>query len=94
MNDRPALHVTVAISGWLSQEDDMVSTWQHLAEFPGQHKTYALRWDAGSYASLGSEVLAVFRDLTRIGKMKPLSQIEELSRALGKNPFSKASKQA
>ncbi|CAG9326101.1 unnamed protein product [Blepharisma stoltei] len=46
INPNPSLHITIAISGWLSQGDEMEIAWQLLSEATGQNQTYALRWDS------------------------------------------------
>lgn len=48
LNDVPALHTTIAVSGWLSEADDMSEAWCHLANYPQQGKVLALVWESGT----------------------------------------------
>ena len=48
LNDRPALHTTIAVSGWLSEADDPNESWTHLIEHPHQGKVLGLVWEAGT----------------------------------------------
>ena len=44
------MHLTIAISGWLSQNDNPQKSWRKLIDFFHQGETFNLKWEASSVA--------------------------------------------
>mmetsp|Transcript_18981 Transcript_18981/g.34430 ORF Transcript_18981/g.34430 Transcript_18981/m.34430 type:complete len:479 (+) Transcript_18981:5792-7228(+) len=53
----PSLHLTIVVSGWLSQDDDQLETWSKLVTHKSVGRVFALRWDAGSKYRILTETL-------------------------------------
>lgn len=45
---KKSLHTTIAISGWLSQDDDHKVSWSDLSSFLNQGETYCLKWESST----------------------------------------------
>lgn len=56
IKDIPGLHTTIVISGYLSQIDNFASEWQGVTDWLNQGRTYALRWEAGYFDSIDTEM--------------------------------------
>ncbi|KAJ6441985.1 Protein SOK1 [Purpureocillium lavendulum] len=56
--DHRRLRLVLALSGCLSDAEDVVSPWRHLGK---QTETYAIRWDVSSLMSLGSALETVIK---------------------------------
>ena len=48
-----SLHVTIVISGWLSECDDMKTTWSGLVDTQNLGMVYAYRWQSGKTIAAG-----------------------------------------
>jgi hypothetical protein len=89
----PSLHITLAISGWLSQNDEFSTSWDPLVNYPFQGRTYALRWESSNLNSLKSEIITAGGVLTILGLAIPVL-LPLNAYLVAKSPFVKATKRA
>ncbi|KAH8811517.1 hypothetical protein F5884DRAFT_782414 [Xylogone sp. PMI_703] len=54
--DDPRLRVTIGISGWLEQKEDVITPWRALGH---QSEVFALRWELEALTSLGTSMEVV-----------------------------------
>ena len=95
IKDVDSLNVTITISGWLSQEDEMDKSWMHLLNFPQQARTYALRWESGSIETLKKkEIIKTLFHTTGLIAAAPIKKLGHLLMLINDNPFKKRSKNA
>ncbi|KFY22719.1 hypothetical protein V493_06381 [Pseudogymnoascus sp. VKM F-4281 (FW-2241)] len=52
------LRVTIGISGWLTQREDIISPWRALGH---QSEIFALRWELGALMNLGTSMESVLK---------------------------------
>ena len=48
IGEAKSLHITLAISGWLSEDDNPNIAWQDLSSFFGQGEIYYVKWDSST----------------------------------------------
>jgi Protein of unknown function (DUF726) len=95
INNKDSLHATIAISGWLSQEDEMQGAWSNLVNFKQQANTFALRWDSGTLKKmLKKELYLTFFHAVKLIVSSPMNKIIHLAGLLQSNPFKKRAKKA
>ena len=88
-----SLHITLAISGWLSQNDEFSTSWDPLVNYPFQGRTYALRWESSNAHSLKSEIIKAGGILAIFGLAIPVL-LPLNAYFVAKSPFIKAVKRA
>lgn len=84
-----SLHITLAISGWLSQKDEFATSWDHLVNYPFQGRTYALRWESSNPKSLKSDIIAGGGAIAMLSLIAPVL-LPLNAYLVAKFPFSKA----
>jgi hypothetical protein len=90
----PSLHVTLAISGWLSQKDDFIEQWDRLVNYSFQGRLYALRWDSSDLGSVFSKMF-IAGGIFAVSGMNPFTLVPFGAYLLiVKSKFVEASKQA
>lgn len=94
INPAQSMHITIAISGWLSKTDDMSEAWEQLRTYPMQGKTYALRWEASSSSELIQEDVSSLSLSMVACRVFPVLTIFNLVNLVKKEPFAKAVKSA
>ncbi|CAG9326100.1 unnamed protein product [Blepharisma stoltei] len=94
ININSSLHVTIAISGWLSQGDEMNIAWQLLSDAPGQRQTYALRWDSKTKNDLVKKDFPSLIAKVVGYAMFPTQMFLPLVQALKNHSFKQSAKQA
>ncbi|CCU74968.1 DUF726 domain-containing protein [Blumeria hordei DH14] len=66
------LRVTIAISGWLVTEEDIINPWLNLGH---QSETFALRWEVEALASLGTAMQSLVKSTAwNLAKKEIISQ--------------------
>ncbi|CAG9331332.1 unnamed protein product [Blepharisma stoltei] len=55
----PSLHITIVISGWLSEEDNSAESWHHIINRSFQGQVYVLKWDSSSPTKFLIEILKI-----------------------------------
>lgn len=53
------MHVSIAISGWLSQKSDLTARWTCVAETAQHGEHYALRWESKHLLALGTALASL-----------------------------------
>ena len=93
INPKPSIHITIAVSGWLSQEDEMGQEWRHLSGYMHQGTTYALRWDASSPDLLKKDFYTITKGYL-ISRIHPALAALHLYKSIKNDPFKESAKQA
>jgi hypothetical protein len=89
-----SMHVTLAVSGWLSKADDMAEAWEHLRAYPRQGMTFALRWDASTRDQLIGDDVSSLSLAVLASSIVPVIAVANIANLVKKEPFAKAVKSA
>ena len=95
IKNEPSLHITICVSGWLSQEDEMENAWLNLVGYHQQGSTFALRWEAGSAKKLvKKELFSSVYHVAGLILATPILKIAHLAMIFASNPFKKRARKA
>ena len=90
----PSVHITIAISGWLSQKDEMDSAWSNLTNTKYHGQTYSLRWESSNTKKLMTSDLArVGASIVGLG-LGPIIGLASVYNIVTNHPFKKSAKKA
>jgi hypothetical protein len=84
----PSLHLTIVISGWLSQEDDFSQTWSKLLSYSSIGRVFGLRWESGSkFRTLTEDLPNIGLSVASLWKANPFFIGLQGFRIINTNPF-------
>ncbi|KAF8852689.1 DUF726-domain-containing protein [Acephala macrosclerotiorum] len=83
------LRVTIGISGWLTQKEDIITPWRALGK---ESEVFALRWELEALTKLGSSLESVVKSAALLDALWPIALLK-VSKVVD-NPFSVAKNRA